>query len=177
MLINNMYQQLLLEITDRDLGLGEGELFNTNYELRKSARAILLNDKGEMATQIISKHNFHKLPGGGVETGEDLMIALHREVKEEVGCDCEVIKDLGMVIEYRNKYKLLQISYGFVARVKGDINQPLLDDAEVAEGLINVWLPPEEALALMKKDVPEKYEGHFILKREIAYLEKYLASR
>ena len=46
--------------------------------------------------------------------------------------------------------------------------------AEIDEGLMHEWVPAEEALAKMKADRPEKYEGHFILKREISFLEEYL---
>ena len=85
------------------------------FQIRKSARVILRNEAGNIALQHIKRDGFHKLPGGGVDPGESLAEALVREVREEVGCACEVDELIGMVIEYRNKYNLIQISYTFKA--------------------------------------------------------------
>lgn len=166
--------KLLKEISEGTLGMGEPEQLGVQYELRKSARAVVLNDRGEMAVQYLQNYTYHKLPGGGIEPGETVEEALKREVREEVGCDCEVLEPIGMVIEYRNKYHMLHISYGFSAQVVGAIGEPQLDEGEREEGQVTLWLPPEEALAKMKNDVPGKFEGHFILEREKAYLEEFL---
>lgn len=167
--------KLLAEISDGSLGLSnQYEQLNTSYQLRKSARAILLNENGEMATQYLRTYTFHKLPGGGVDQGERVEDALRREVLEEVGCVCEVVAPIGLVIEYRSMQNLLHISYCFTAKVVGEIGEPNLEEGEKAEGQETLWLLPEEALQRMKNDVPQKNEGHFILKREITFLEEYL---
>ncbi|MEZ4200805.1 MAG: NUDIX domain-containing protein [Candidatus Paceibacterota bacterium] len=167
--------KILKEITDNTVGLSnEVEKFGTPYELRKSARAIVLNEHGEMATQYLNTYTYHKLPGGGVDTGETIEQALKREVLEEVGCDCAVIQELGVTIEYRNKYKLLHISYGFVAAVVGEVGTPALEEGEIEEGQETLWLKPEMVLEKMGSDTPGKYEGHFILEREKAFLTEFL---
>jgi hypothetical protein len=61
-----------------------------------------------------------------------------------------------------------------VSEVVGPIGQPKLEDGEIEEGQTTLWLPPEEVLGKMKVDVPGKYEGYFILQREITFLEEYL---
>lgn len=168
--------KLLAEISEASLGLGdEGAKLGETYELRKSARVILLNTEGLMATQHLRTYAYHKLPGGGVDGGETIEDALVREVKEEVGCDCKIIKPVGMTIEYRNKYNLLHISYCFVAKVVGDIGTPTLEPGEQEEGQETLWLSPAVVLDKMQTDTPGKFEGHFILAREQAFLREYLA--
>ncbi len=166
--------KLLNEISDASLGRGEPETLGSNYELRKSARAILRKKDGNINLQHIKRDSFHKLPGGGLETGESIEEALRRELIEEAGCDCKIGELIGVVIEYRNKYNLIQISYAYIADVVGEIGEPQFEQAEIDEQLTNLWVSPEEALTKMKSDTPEKYEGHFILQREISFLEEYL---
>jgi len=167
--------KLLAEISEGSLGLEGGfEQLNTTYRLRKSARVILLNDEGKMATQYLNTYTYHKLPGGGVDQGESVEEATKREVLEEVGCDCEIVKPLGMVIEYRNAHNLLHISYCFVAKVVGEIGETALEPGEIEEGQETLWVKPEEVLVKMKTDKPQEFQGHFILKREMSFLEEYL---
>lgn len=167
--------KLLAEISEGTLGLSDQfEQLGSEYRLRKSARVILLNHEGEVATQYLKTYTFHKLPGGGIDAGESIEEALKREVKEEVGCDCEIIRPIGMTIEYRNNHKLLHISYCYEARVVGEIGEPTLEEGEIEEGHETLWLPPAEVLAKMKTDTPGKFAGHFILKRETSFLEEYL---
>jgi len=167
--------KLLAEITGKSLGLDVGsEKFDSPYKLRKSARVILINSEGKMATQHLQTYDYHKLPGGGIEEGEEVIDALKREVLEEVGCDCEIMQEIGVTIQYMNKYNLIHISYCYAAQVVGEIGLPKLEEGEIEEGQVTMWLEPNQALEIMKSESPKKFEGHFILKREISFLEEYL---
>ena len=56
----------------------------SNIRLREAVRAIVLRN-GKIAILYVSKENYHKLPGGGIEQGENLQEALEREIMEGEG--------------------------------------------------------------------------------------------
>ncbi|MFH1890591.1 MAG: NUDIX domain-containing protein [Candidatus Kuenenbacteria bacterium] len=164
--------ELIREITEKSLKIGNrAENFNTPYTLRKAARAIVFDKNGKIPIIFDPKHNHHKIPGGGVDKGESLMQTLKREVKEEAGCDIHVIDEIGIVIEYRNKIKILQISYVWLAKLKGKAGEPEFDKEEIAEGHKLKWVSPKEALKLFKNDKPRLYNGHFMWKRDYELLK------
>ena len=81
---------------------------------RITARAVVKNQDGLYAVMYADKFMLHSLPGGGVEDGEDVQIALRREVYEETGCVCDEIQKLGIVAENRASLDYTQINYYFV---------------------------------------------------------------
>jgi 8-oxo-dGTP pyrophosphatase MutT (NUDIX family) len=168
--------EILREISDATLGIGVPEQLKGTYELRKNARVILLNSEGKMAIQHLQNQHFYKLPGGGVDAGETVPEAALREVREEVGCDCVITDTIGTIIEYREKYRLLHISYCFVATVIGDFTAPTFEEDEITAGQTNIWVSIKEGLDLIKGSTPTTYESNFIIPRESAYIEKYLLS-
>lgn len=170
-----MNMKLIAEISEGSLGIGEQEQIGKDYILRKSVRAILLNENGEMAIQYLENHSYHKLPGGGIDAGEKVEEALKREVLEEVGCNCDIQRPVGMVIEYRNAYNMIQISYCFVAEIIGEVGTPKLEEEELEEGHVTLWMKPEIALEKIESDKPHETSASFILEREKVFLREYLS--
>ena len=162
--------KVLAEIKEADIGIESAEeILGKKFKLRKSARGVILNSDNEVSIQFVSKSNYYKLPGGGVEHGESIEEALRREILEEVGCNIKIQKEIGLTIEYRSKLELIHISYGFIAKVDGEIGQPSYDQGEIGAGFQPIWMSIDEAIK-KTSSLPDAYEGKFIIKRESIFL-------
>ena len=58
--------KLLKTIHTKDL-FDDALVYTGKYKLRKAGRAIIFDDENNIALLNVSKKNYHKLPGGGVE--------------------------------------------------------------------------------------------------------------
>lgn len=84
---------------------------------RSAARAIVFDEKGLIPILFVSKFNYHKLPGGGIEKDETIKEACEREMLEETGCYVKITEELGKVTEYRSEFNLYQTSYCYLGEV------------------------------------------------------------
>lgn len=140
-----------------------------NFSIREAVRAVLFDAEGKVPLLFSTRHNYHKLPGGGVEAGESYQQALEREVLEEIGAIIKDVSELGMVEEFRVRFNLQQISYCYIGQVSKKGENKLEPD-ELAEGFEVVWVPLVEAIARLESDTPHDYEGPFIKERELVFL-------
>lgn len=161
--------QILKILKDEDFGFEKKE---TELILREAVRAVVLNDKNEVGMLYVTKKNFYKIPGGGVEAGENYEAALRREVLEEAGCEIEIIKELGELVEYRTHFNQLQKSYCYLAQVVGEIKEPSFTASELEDGFECLWLDIDRALELIKEVETEDYMGHFVGERESTILKE-----
>lgn len=165
--------KLLLEITDKDLGIGPAEQIDKEYKLAKSVRSVIFNDKNQIGLEYVRRDGYHKLSGGGMEAGEDFEQTLKREVQEELGVQAIQVGDpIGITIEYRDKYPIVQICYCYFAEVTGAIGETSHDDGEQAALHEPVWMSLDEAIALLEQEKPDAYNGKFIVPRELAFLRE-----
>ncbi len=147
--------------------------------LRQAARAVVFDDQKNVALLYVSKKGYYKIPGGGLEPGEDVMTALIRECLEECGCTVAIDGEVGMTIEYRTKYNVKQESFCYLAHVVGPKGTPQFTEEELADGFQILWVPLNEAIQLAQDANTEAYEGTFIVPRELVLLreaERILAS-
>lgn len=145
----------------------------TQWQTRKAARAIVLDENGLMPFLFVSADNYYKLPGGGIDEGETKEQAAHREVLEEAGCEIELDGEVGEVIEFRSEYKIKQTSYCYYGRVIKKVQQELTE-YEKDLGFELQWVTPKQAIELLQNSTPQTYQGPLIVERDLAFLEKFV---
>ncbi len=133
------------------------------FRVREAARAVVYDKDGKIAVLYVSKENYHKLPGGGIKAGEDIDQALKRECLEEIGCNIEVMGEIGETIEYRKMFGLKQISYVYLANLVGEKGNPNYTEKELANGFEIKWFSLEEALKALEADKSLGKEGELYI--------------
>ena len=167
-------------LKDEDFNL-ESKEFN-NPRIRYGARGIVINNKGQIAIFNKSNKNEFKLPGGGIDKGEDIKEAFKREVLEETGCKVEIIEELGTIEEHKTLDNFKQISYIFVSKVIENTYKQSLTKKEQDEGAKLIWVDANEGLSLItncinnlkESDYENLYHSKFIVTRDKIILEYYL---
>ncbi len=126
--------------------LGEGMLqtfgeqhADRDYRPRPAVYAVIRDEAGQVALVREWQHLF--LPGGGIEAGEDLEMALRREVREECCRTIHIEDRLGEALQYFSVRDRHYASHGtyFVACFTGQSSGT--PEHEL------VWLDPYDAAA------------------------------
>ena len=171
-------------IIDSSVGYENKPLSTENMKLRTAARGIILNkDTGEIGIFYKKNMNQYKLPGGGIDEGENPEEAFVREVYEETGCTLESnLKFLGITTEIKSAFNFIQNSFAYLGIVKSQSNELHLTEKEIKEGGEFLWLKPEVAISLMEDSFDKLTEGYieslysttFVVKRDILIIKNYL---
>ena len=148
-----MEKKVLKTFKDVDFGLEDVEI--KEPKRRMIVRGIVVDQSGAVAVFNKRVENDYRLPGGVIKNDESPEDTFLKEIKREIGCEIEIIEDIGIVEEYMAQDEIIQETYVFVGRVlaKGKIdyqNQELDEFGKV------LWVSPEEALKLIsdyKKEV------------------------
>ena len=175
---------LIGQIKDEDIG---GKSISVDkYRQRFGARGIVIREDGKIAVFNKSLKNEFKLPGGGIDDGEETAEAFKREVFEETGCKIEIIDFLGTIEEIKTQDSFKQKSYVYVGKVIEDTKELHVTEQEEKEGAKLLWEEPEKALELIKDcydkllpspceaDLSSVYHTKFIVRRDTKILETYL---
>ncbi len=158
--------ELLKEIKNKEFPNDKSTL-----KTREASRAIIFDKNKLIPLLFVSKYNYHKLPGGGIEEGENKAKALIRECLEETGSEIKVNGEVGKIIEFRSKWNLKQTSYCYYGKITSK-GEPDFTENELNQGFKIVWLSLKEAISKVENDKPKNYEGSFIQKRDIIFLKK-----
>lgn len=163
--------ELIKEIREKDVIKEGSDELKQKYVLIKASRGVILKED-KIGLLFVSKKGYYKLPGGKLEEGETKKEAFKREVLEETGCEIEIKKELGLIIEYRNKVEKLQINYCYVSEVIKETGVFNLSEKEKKKGFQFKWASQKEAKELIKNSEPKDYEGKFIINRDLTILNK-----
>jgi 8-oxo-dGTP diphosphatase len=144
-----------------------------NYTTRLAARAIVIDNQNKVALLHVTRDHYYKLPGGGIDEGENPHQALERELMEEIGCKAEVIDELGTVLEQRYFWNMTQVSYCFITKQIGDKGEPDFTTEERDAGFEIVWAKNiDEAIELLESSTetadPDELEVKFMRMRDVA---------
>lgn len=152
------------------------------YIKRESVRGIIIED-GKIYLSHARINDTYKIPGGGIDLGENLIDALIREVREEVGIDVDLssIKEYGHYIEKWKSIKdgeddkiWFNTSYYFICKRLGsvkDIKPTLSEINDLSESsLVSIDDAIKANLNIIKNNDP-KY-NFLIRENEILSLIK-----
>ncbi len=130
---------------------------------RPSVRGIIIKD-GKIAMMHSLKYDYYKLPGGGMDTGENQVDTLIREVREESGLvvKAESIREFGYVrrIE-KGRFEdiFIQENFYYVCDVEAEGVMQSLDDYEAEEQFTLEYVSAAHAIAVNQTaDHKEKNE-------------------
>lgn len=165
--------KLIKTITEEDFGRISTPEKWTTYPIRTGARAILVDGKSRIALMHVTKHNYYKLPGGGVEDGESTETGLKRELSEEVGANTiQIVSNIGQVDEYRDEWSMKTKHHCYIVRLIGPTINPERTEKEINYGYETVWANDIDiAIQLVESGKPAEYGQDFERLRELTFLQ------
>ena len=142
---------------------------------RQIVRAIVFDNEGYYyfvrltRDDIFGPATLIETSGGGVESGEDLHIAIARELKEELGVEVEIICKIGVVSDYYNLIHRHNINNYFLCKVTSFGDKNLTLDEMESFHLSTLKLSYHEAISEYKKCSNSRI-GRLIANRELPVL-------
>lgn len=141
------------------------------FKTRPAARAIVL-DGDKVALIKVSKHNYYMLPGGGLDD-DDIQAGVAREIREELGVEAKLDKEIGTIEVFFDRWQQKQVDYCFTAHLIHSNSEKALTDFEVEEGHEIVWASNiDEAIALVEMATPEQTDGKLVRARDLKFLQE-----
>jgi peptidase E/8-oxo-dGTP pyrophosphatase MutT (NUDIX family) len=139
------------------------------------ARGIVFDEEGNFyfiraeRDDMFGKATMIETPGGGVEKGENLNMAIRRELSEELGAEVDVILKIGVVSDYYNIIHRHNINNYFLCKVKSFGEKHLTEDEIHDFHLSTLKLTFDEAVAEYEKR-RETPIGRLVANRELPVL-------
>ncbi|EGR0442864.1 NUDIX domain-containing protein [Vibrio cholerae] len=147
---------------------------------RKAARAIAM--RGEHILLLYTeRHHDYSLPGGGLESNEDVLMGMIRELQEETGAqNVRNIQPFGLYKEFRPWHKqqeadvIHMVSYCYCCEVDEKLGQTQLENYEQRNGMKPMWVNIHEAIAHNEQTLLNDSRKGMSIERE-TYLLRLIA--
>ncbi|MGL6041943.1 MAG: NUDIX hydrolase [Deefgea sp.] len=144
--LENQALQRLTTLIHPGVSAIEGRIAN-----RRAVRAIV-RDGDEILLLYTRRYNDYSLPGGGVDEGEDLVMALRRELHEETGAqEIQIQQEYGFLDEYRPSLKpdhdiLFMRSFIYVCQIARELGETKMEHYEIKNGMEARWVRLADAI-------------------------------
>lgn len=166
--------KLLAIIKPEDVDHSVPQLDYRSFKPRAAARAIVL-DGDKIALILVAKYGYYMLPGGGIDDDE-IVVGLKREVREELGCEIDVVAEIGRTVTYMDRWSNKQDDCCYAVRKVGDGTATARTDFEKSEGHKIVWAKNlAEAIRLVESAKPQLRDGKIIQARDLLFLKTFQA--
>lgn len=149
--------------------------------IRKTARAIILNDRKEVLMAYSKFYNDYMFPGGGIHKYEDGITAVIREMKEELGAvNPKVLEPFGYTEEIRygchdDSRVFHQISNYYICEID-EFGAQQLKGNETFYGIEPLWMNIDQVIhhnhQVIQDDKHQKKGLKTVLLRENQVLKK-----
>lgn len=144
--------------------------------VRNSARSIILRG-GKVAMIHSLKQGYYKLPGGGIEAGEDPVTAMIRETREEVGLIVkpDTVREYGYVHRIQRGGKdpnecFIQDNFYYICEVEEEALPPQMEDYEEEAGFTPEFVDARHAIRVNRESALDNRYRTMLL-REARVLE------
>ena len=144
---------------------------------RQIVRAIVVDEQGAyyfmraVRDDDFGKCTIIETSGGGVECGEDLLEAIKRELKEELGAEVDVLCKIGVVSDYYNLIHRHNINNYYLCKAKSFGDTQMTQDEIERFHLSTLKLSYEEAVKEYERCRDSRL-GRVIASRELPILKR-----
>ena len=142
---------------------------------RPIVRAIIYNSQREIALihilcdDIFGHRDYLETPGGGVENNEDLITALKRELREEVGAEITDIEEIGEVIDFYNLLNRKNDQFYFLCKLE-KLHERHITNYEKKLLFEVKWIPIDTAIKMVEETKRTKI-ATLVINRELPILK------
>lgn len=165
--------KLLRTIRDSDVFPGSIDRTPTDFAEKTLVKAVIFDEDERVGLVHASKHRFDRLPGGIVPPDSKVLESLKAQVRNEVGCDIDIIEELGEIVEFRQDTRERWTCYCYIVRpVEGTQNFTPTKE-ETADGHEVKWYDGLDlAISAVLNSHADSYDARYIIERDTTFLRE-----
>lgn len=167
---------LSIQLFMKQLNIEPAKPLSGSHFIRHTARAIVTRQQ-DILLLYTARYDDYTLPGGGVDEGEEIEVALERELLEETGAKSIThIKPFGIYEEFQRWHKpefdnVHIISHCFEVEICGAFTAPQMESYEQANGMRPVWVNIQKAIAHNRDTLANSDKKGQSIQRELTILK------